>query len=241
MPEEIKPGDNQNQPPAGGDPNNPPAPNPKPSDEQQKKIKELEDQLKERDAKNAELATTIATIEQRERDLRNQKNKEITDAELKDKIKQINDRRAYDPEGADAEMALLLQERDRQIEERAAQRAINTVHQQSVAEKTLNQIKSANPEFSDRVAQQVLQLAIEYAGTRKYPNDEAAIIAATKEVKAELDNYATKKNASPQLPPGANAERGGGNPLPPQPPPVKEKSALEELNEFNEARARKNI
>ena len=241
MTEEIKPGDNKDLPPAGGDSNNPPAPNPKPSDEQQKKIKELEEQIKERDAKNAELATTIATIEARERDLRIQKNKELTDTELKDRIKQINERRAYDPDGADAEMAQLLQERDRQIEEKAAQRAIATVHQNSLAEKALNGIKTANPEFSDKVAQQVLQLAIEYAGTRKYSNDEAAIAAATRDIKAELDNYATKKNASPQLPPGASAERGGGNPLPPPPPPVKEKSALEELNDFNEAKARKAI
>lgn len=240
MPDEIKPGEGQPAQPAGSADQSAPTPNPGPSAEELLKQKqELENQLKERDAKIADLETTRATIEARQRQVEETKLKQSTDAELKERIKQINDRRAYDPDGADAEMAQLLAEREKRIAEEAVTKATGAITQQTFIEKLKSQVKSSNPEFDDDVVDVVMSRADALARTGKYKTADDAVKAATEFVKSKFESYAQKKNAVPPLPSGALAEGGGAN-FPPKPPePPKEKSPLEEMEEANEAKRRR--
>lgn len=241
MTSEIKPEGNNPQPPAGGEGNNPQPPNPNPSDEQQKKIKELEEQIKKRDAELQEAQTTLATIEARKREVESQRLKEVTDADTESRIKKITESMAIDPQSASTELALLLKEVKTSAQKEAVREAMAAVQGQTVIEKIRLGVKTSNPDFDDDLVNDVMDKANMLASTGKYKTPEDAVKAANEYVRSKLESFATKKNASPQLPAGANGERGGGNPLPPQPPPEKEKSPLEELNEFNEARRKKAI
>lgn len=240
--QEKKPEVENPTPPAGSEGNTTPAPNPGPSvDELLKQKEELEAKLKERDTKIADLETTNATIAARQRDVDAAKAKQTTDADLKRRISQINERRAYDPEGADAEMASLFAEVKSQSTDEAVKKAQAAMTQQTTLEKLRTGVKSSNPEFDDDIADLVMAKANEFATTGRYKTADEAIKAATDFVKSKLDSYAQKKNAVPQLPPGARAENGGSNQPPKPPEPEKEKTALDEIEEFNTAKARKSL
>jgi hypothetical protein len=239
MTNEIKLEGNNSQPPAGGEGNSSQQPNPATSDEQQKKIKELEEQIKERDAKNAELSTTLATIEARKKEIETQRLKETSDADLQEKIKRITGNLSIDPENAGAELANLLSEVKSKAAKEAVQEAMSVIQGQSAMEKIRSGIKSNNADLDDELIDDVMAKANMLASTGKYKTAEEAIDAATKYVRGKLDAYATKKNASPKLPDGARAEGGSGNNLPPPLPPPKEVSPLEEIEALNEAKKKK--
>jgi type VI protein secretion system component VasK len=238
--EEKKPEGQPEAQPAGGAPENPPAPNPGPSaDELLKQKQELEEKLKEKDTKIADLENTRATIEARQRQIDEAKIKQTTDEELKAKIKSINERRAYDPDGADAEMASLLTEVKTQSAKSAVEQAQAIISQQTTIEKLKMSIKSSNPEFDDDIVDLTMQKANQLASSGKYKTADEAIRAATDFVKSKLDGYAKKKNAAPPLPDGARAEGGGANQPPKPPEPPKEKSPLEEIEELNATKMKK--
>ncbi len=242
MADEKKPVDAPVVPPAGDAPANPPAPNQGPSVEDlQKQIQEVQTALKEKDAKIADLETTRATIEARQRQLDEAKLKQTTDTELKERIRQINERRAYDPDGADTEMASLLSEREKRIAEEAVTRATGAISQQTAVERIRMGVKNSNPDLDDELVDDIMAKANMLASTGQYKTADEAVNAATKYVKGKLDKYAQIKNALPSLPPGAGAEGGGGNRLPPPAEPLKEKSALEEIEDANEAKSKKLI
>jgi hypothetical protein len=239
--EEKKPEDEKVEPPAGDPPVNPPAPNQPTSEELQKKIKELEDRGKEQDAKLADAQTTLATIEARKKEMEAQKLRESTDAELQGRIQKITENLTLDPATAGAELASVLKEVKTKAAQDAVREAMSVIQGQTFVEKIRMGIKTANPDLDDDLVSDIFEKANVFASTNKYKSAEEAVEAATKYVKGKLDSYAQKKNASPKLPDGARAEGGAGNQLPSPPPPVKEVSALEELEQFNEAKARKAI
>lgn len=242
MADEKKPEGQEHIPPEGGASQQPPAPNQRPSEtEEQKKIKDLENQLKERDTKISDLETTQATITARERQVAEEKLKQSSDTNLAERIKQINERRAYDPAGADTEFASLLAEQRRQAADDAVKQATQTISQQSALDKLRNGVKGANPDLDDELVDDIMAKANVLASTGKYRSADEAITAATKYVKGKLETYALKKNAVPPLPDGARAEAGGSNQPPPPIKPEKEKSPLEELEEANEAKRKRYI
>lgn len=221
-------------------------PNQGPSAEElQKQNKELQEkyeaELKARDAKIADLETTRATIEARERQIKEAAASGADDTNLQVRITQINERRAYDPAGADADMAKLLKEE----RTKAAQEAAKVVDQQfttkTFIEKLREGVKSTNPDFDDDITDVVMQQADTYAKTGKYRSADEAVKAATEFVKVKFENYAKKKNLVPPLPAGAHAEGGGANQPPKAPEPEKILSPLEELEAHNEAKYRKSL
>jgi len=236
--EEKKPEGQPVTPPAGDAPANPPAPNPGPSAEEKLK-QEYEAKLKEKDAQIADLETTRATIEARQRQVEEDKTKQSADVEMKNRISRINERRGYDPEGADAEMASLLTDVKTQAQQNAVTEAQRIISSQTTIEKLKLGVKASNPEFDDDVVEVIMQQANGFASTGKYKSAQEAIDAATKFVKSKFDAYAQKKNAAPALPAGAMAEGGGANQPPKPAEPLKEKSALEEIEELNAAKARR--
>lgn len=239
MPEEIKPeGQESVQPEGNADPK-PPMPNQGNADEVARIKEDFEKQIKERDAKIADLETTRATIEARQRQIDEEKIKQSNDSNLQTRLAQINERRAYDPEGADREMAILLSDREKQITEAAVLKAQQTITQQTAIERLKAGVKSSNPNFDDDIVDVVMERANALAMTGKYKSAEEAVKAATDFVKSKFDNYAQKKNAMPPLPTGARAEGGGSNVLPKAPEPQIEKTPLDEINEANEAKRKK--
>ena len=244
MADEIKPTGIEGNPPEGGELTTPPPANQGPSvEELQKQNKELQEkyaqEMKERDARIADLENTNATIAARQRQIDEAKAKEVTDTDLKERIRQINERRAYDPDGADAEMASLLSERDKKVAQDAVAQATAVISQQTIIDKLRMGVRSANPDLDDELVDDVMAKANMLATTGKYRTAEEAVTAATQYVKGKLESYAKKKNAMPPLPEGARAEAGGANQPPVPPTPPKEKSPLEELEEANEQRNRK--
>jgi predicted nuclease with TOPRIM domain len=188
MADEIKPAGNEGQPPAGGTPPTPPPANQGPSvEELQKQNKELQDQMKERDTKIADLETTKATIETRQRQIDEAKIKQTTDETLKQRISQINERRAYDPDGADAEMANLLSEVRTQTAQDAVRQAQVIITQQTTLEKIRMGVKSSNPDFDDDVVEVIMQRANILASTGKYKTADEAVKAATDFVKQKFE------------------------------------------------------
>lgn len=209
---EKKPDENNSNPPAG-DKGNPPAPNPSPSaDELLKKNQELEKQIKERDTQIADLSTTKATIEARQKQMDEDRRKQTTNSDLTAKLKQINEKRAYDPEGADADMANLLSEVQEQASKDAVVRAQQTVTAQTTIEKLRMGVKSSNPDFDDDVVDVIMSRANELALSGKFKTADEAIKAAIDFVKSKFDSYAQKKNAVPSLPDGTFAETGANKP-----------------------------
>lgn len=240
MSEEKKQEGQEQQPPAGGSEQNPSAPNPGPSAEElRKQNEELQSQLKERDSKIADLETTRATIEARQKQIDADKLKQNADATLQKRISQINERRAYDPEGADADLASLLSEVKSQAAQDAVMQAQQVISNQTTIEKLRAGVKSANPEFDDDVVDVIMERANTFAETGKYRSADEAIKAATDFVKSKFEGYAKKRNAIPPLPDGARAEGGGAN-VPPKPPePEKVLSPLEELEAANTAKEKR--
>jgi len=239
MDDEKKPEEPKVTPPAGEVPPTPPAPNQPTSEELQKKIKELEDAQKEKDAKLAEAQTTLATIEARKKEVEIQKLRESADANTQARIKRITENFSVDPDSAGAELAQLLKETKESAAIEAAERAVAASRGQSFVEKLKSDIKASNPEFDDDLVQDVLDKANAFAQSGKFKNPEECVKAASDYVKQKLEKYATTKYASPKVPAGAKAEGGGSNNLTPPPPPPKEISFLEELEAHNEAKARK--
>lgn len=242
MAEEKKPEGQEPIVPAGTGQPKPDAPNPAPSaDELLKQKQELENKLKEKDAKIADLETTRSTIEARQRQVDEDNKKHNADDSLKQRISSINERRAYDPEGADTEMASLLSETKKQAAQEAVTQAQQIITQQTFVEKLRLGVKSANPDFDDDIVNVVMQQANIFAGTGKYKTPDEAVKAATDFVKQKFDSYAQKKNAKPPLPDGARAEDGGANQPPPPPAPEKVLSPLEELEQANEAKRKRTL
>jgi hypothetical protein len=242
MPDEKKPDEGQVTPPEGSVPNPTPTPNPGPSVEDlQKQLNEVQDQIKERDAKIADLETTRATIEARERQVKEQELRKNADADMKQRIAKINERRAYDPEGADGEMASLLSEVQSKAASDAVSKAQQVINHQTAIEKLKSGVKTANPDFDDDVVDVILDRANALAGTGKFKTAEEAVKAATDFVKQKFEGYAKKRNAIPPLPPGASAEGGGSNTPPPTPEPAKEVSPQEEIEALNEANRKRRL
>jgi len=242
MTEDKKPVEENQQPPEGGQGNPQSVPNQSPSAEElQKKNDELQNQMKERDAKIQDLETIRATIEARQRQVDDANTKAKTDEGLRDRIKTINDRRAYDPDGADTEMATLLSEVQSKAAQTAVQQAQAAMTQQTTIQKLKNGVKSANPDFDDDVVDVIMERANSFATTGKYRTAEEAIKAATDFVKAKFEGYAQKKNAIPPLPEGASAEGGGANNPPTPPPPNKVLSPLDELEAANDAKSKRSF
>lgn len=228
--------------PASSTPNQTPVP-----EDTGRKIKELEEQLKERDAKLSDLSTTISTIQSRFDQVGKSveggvgKQKETVLA----KAKEIMSKSAYDPDAAANELATLLSEMTSNVSEEAVTKATHTITLQGQLEKIRNEVKTSNPEFDDDIVDTVMMRADNLAltwrqqGLRKTPQE--AIQEATKYVRAKLDAYASKKNATPPLPSGAMAETGHN---PPPPAPKKEEPILtpsQELETRKQGLARKII
>ncbi len=240
MPEETKPEGQEPQPPAGNEPQPPSAPNQGLSaDELLKQKQELEAKIKERDSRIADLETTKATIESRQKQIDEENLKKNADTSLQQRISQINERRGFDPDGADREMASLLSEVKSQAAKDAVVQARQIIAQETSIERLKSGVKSSNPAFDDDIVEVVMERANALAMTGKYKTAQEAVDAATEFVKTKFESYAQKKNAVPPLPLGAGAERGGAN-MPPRPPePPKEKTLADEIAEANEAKRRK--
>lgn len=237
MAEENKPAGQEGQPPAGGAPATPPPANSGPSvEELQKQNQKFQEEIKERDTKIADLENTRATIEARQRQVEEERQKQGTEETLKERISRINERRVYDPDGADSEMASLLGEVKTQAAKDAVGQAQGIITQQTIVEKFKTGIKKDNPDLNDELVDDVMAKANMLASTGGFKTAEEAIAAATKYVKGKLDSYAQKKNAAPPLPAGARAEGGGANQPPPPLEPEKEKTPLEEIEEANTAK-----
>jgi len=242
MADEKKPDEQPTNPPAGGEEKPASAPNPGPSvEELRKQNEELQAKMKERDAKIQDLETTRATIEARQRQIDADSAKKTTDANLKQRIATINERRAYDPEGADTEMASLLSEVQSRAAKEAVMEAQRIITTQTTFEKMRMGVKSSNPDFDDDIVDVVMERANMLASGGQYKTADDAIKAAADFVKSKFENYAKRKNAIPPLPPGAGAEAGGANQPPKPPEPPKELSPLEELEALQEAKIRKRI
>lgn len=239
MADETKPDGQQPTPPAGGEQPKTPEPNQGPSvEELRKQNEELQNQMKERDSKIADLETTRATIEARQRQIDADKLKQSTDETMQKRISSINERRAYDPEGADAELASLLSEVKSQAAKDAVTQAQQVIAHQTTLDKLWNGVKSST-DFDDDVVDVIMDKANQLASTGKYRTAEEAVKAATDFVKTKFEGYAQKRNAVPPLPDGARAEGGGANTPPAPPPPEKVLSPLEELEAANAAKEKR--
>lgn len=240
MPEETKPVTDPQTPPEGGNAPKVTTPNQGPSaDELLKQKQELENKLKERDQQIADLETTRATIEARQRQVEDDRSKTQSSSALQQRISQINERRTWDPDGADAEMASLLTEVQSKAAQDAVLKAQQTITQQTYVEKLRTKVKNENPLFSEKVVDVIMNEANSLANSGRYRTPDECIKAATEIVKQEFEGYSSKKNAVPPLPAGASAENGGANNQPEPPKPTKEMSPLEELEAHNMAKRKK--
>lgn len=189
-----------------------PAPNQNPSEESQKRIKELENQVKERDAQISDLNTTKATIEARQREVEESVKKSGVADETKARVKRILETSSYDPDSASAELTVLLSE----VQSKAARDAVMNAQQaitiQSTIDKLRKGIKNDNPEFDEDVVDVVLERADALARTGKVKTAEEAVKKATDFVKSKFESYAKAKNSAPPLPEGALAETGANKP-----------------------------
>lgn len=238
---ETKPAVNQDPKPEGNEPKVTPEPNQQPVVDHAKRVKELEDQMKEKDRKLAERETELATIEQRKRDLEAQRLKQQGDADFQARLKRATELAAIDPENSSKEMASLLAESEERAAQRAAEKIRREVEGQSFVDKLKAGVKSANPDLSDKHVNSIMDLAGMYASSGKFKTPDECVKAAEIEVKSMLEEYAQKKNAKPELPSGARAEGGSGNGLPPKSEPEKLMSPLEEIEAHNQARQRKSL
>ena len=228
-----------NPPPAAPPANPPPAAPPAnpPAETADQKAARLEQELKDAQAKNTDLSTTIATIEERERDLRARAAGGPKEDEIAKELEEIENLRLTDPQAASKRNADLL----RKISDSAATRAQVTITQQATIDKLRAGVRSSNPDFDDEVIDYVMERADRLATTGKFKTADEAVTAAVTLVKSKFDGYALKKNAAPPLPPGARAE-GGGNPPPAaDPKPEALPTPAEELGQRREAMQKKII
>jgi len=193
--------------------------------EVQKIREEYEAKIKERDAKIADLSTSISTIEQRQREIEASKQAKVTNDEIEQRLQQIEELRLTDPQTAAKETAKLF----RETQSRAAQQAQGTISAQAQIEKLKMGVKSSNPDFDDDVVDYVMERADVLARTGKFKTAQEAIDAATTLVKSKFDGYASKKNQAPPLPEGAKAEVGNNPPPAPKAVETPIPTASEEL------------
>ena len=193
-----------------------PPPTPPPAGETaEQKANRLEKELGDAKAQNTDLSTTIATIEQRNKQLQ-ESGGGLKQDEIDKELNEIEELRITDPSAAVRKNAELL----RKITRSASSMAQSAVTQQAIIDQLRTGVKSSNPEFDDDVVDYVMERADRLATTGKFKTAKEAVDAAVTLVKSKFDVYAHKKNAVPPLPPGARAE-GGGNP-PPAPAPKDE-------------------
>jgi len=195
-----------------------------PAQSEAKRVAELEAALKERDAKINDLATTVSTIEQRQREIQ-ERSTVASEDELERRLNEIEELRLTDPITASKKNAQLLKD----IQAQAAQRAQGAISQQTMLDKLKAGVKSANPEFDDDVVDYVMERADMLAKTGKYRTADEAIKAATTLVKSKFDTYAQKRNIVPPLPEGARAETANNPPPAAEPKDKPIPSPLEEL------------
>lgn len=236
---EIKQEEGIEQKPEGEAAKPAPAPNQGPSAEElQKKIQELEATQKEKDAKIADLETTRATIEARKRQVETETN-QLTDAELEKRLAQVEEKRAYDPQGAIREQAALFKENKSQ----AIREVQENMSRQAYIDKLRSGVQSSRPYLTQEAVDMIMDransiaAALTASGQRKSP--EAVVEEAANFIEAQVEIISKKKHSVPPLPPGASAEGGGANQPPKVQEPPKLKTALEELEEHNEARYKK--
>lgn len=227
------PAPGQAAPPAN--PPAPPAPPAAPVETPEQKAERLEKELRERDGKIQDLSTTIATIEQRQRQLETQQPPQGD--ELQKELEAIEELRLTDPAAAAKKNAELL----RKISDTAAQRAQSSIAYQTVIDKLRAGVKAENPDFDEDVLDYVMERADKLATTGKFKTAEEAVKAATTLVKSKFEGYAQKRNATPPLPPGALAENGGNPPPAPEPKDTPLPTAAEEIGQRKDALQRKII
>ena len=226
------------QEPKPAAPSTPPAQPPAaPAETAEQRAARLERELQERDSKINDLSTTLATIDQRQRELEARTAKGQTEDEIEKESREIAELMLVDPAAAARKNAELL----RKIQRNASQQAQGTIAHQTIVEKLRAGVKSSNPDFDEDVVDYVMERADKLASTGKFKTAEEAVNAAVTLVKSKFDGYAHKRNSAPPLPQGALVE-GGGNP-PPAPAPKAEvlPTPAEELGNRREAQMRKII
>jgi cell division protein FtsB len=214
-------------------------PNPSPSvEELQKQNQELQNQLKEKDTQIADLNTTKATIEARNRQIAEEVAKGNLNKNIEDRAKRIMQNAQLDPDGAAIELSALLAEIQTNASREAVTYATQSMQSQTFIEKLQQEVKKENPDFDDDVVGVIMRYANDLAATGKYKTAEEAVKAAIQFVKSKFDGYATKKNATPPLPSGAGGESGPNKPPEPS-SPIKEITPLEELENRKGAQQKK--
>lgn len=173
---------------------------------------------------NTELQTTLATIQQRNREV-TERGGGMKEDELDKELARIEELRLTDPDGAVKANAELL----RKITRSASSMAQGAITQQVIIDKLKAGVKSSNPDFDDETVDYVMEQADRLATTGRFKTPEEAVSAATNLVKSKFDAYAKKKNAIPPLPPGARAEAGGSPAPAPEPKDQPLPTAAEEL------------
>lgn len=237
-PVETKPEEKKETPPA----NPTPAP-----DETARKLKELEDQLKERDSKIADLNTTMSTIQKRFEETKAGVDAGKVSQDVMERAKKIMENSSIDPDAAAKELVTLLNESQSNVSKSVVAQAVQTIQAQTTIEKLRAGVKSSNPEFDDEVVDLIMDRASMNAGlknpdgTPKYKPGEAqkAIDDACQYVKSKFEAYAQKKNAAPPLPEGARAETGSNKA--PEPPKVEKIPTAEEELEARRAGLQKKV
>lgn len=221
-------------PPAGND-GNPPAPNQGPSvEELQKQNQELLTQVKDRDGKIADLSTSVATIEERMRQINAQPKSQVNQ-DTQAKVKSILDKAQYDVDGAASDMSTLLSEMQQGSTKDLNAKVSTIINQQNVISELRKGVKDKYSDLDDDIIDTIMERANMLAtvdkqtNANKFKSAQEPIEQAAQFVISKLDAYAKKKNATPPLPPGASAESGPNNPPPPPPTPEKVQTPLEEL------------
>lgn len=229
--EETNQGKPNAEAPAGA-PAQAPEANQAPGVDYQKKVKELEDALKERDAKISDLTTTKATLEAR---YGAPDAVPGSDGDVNSRVKRILENSTYDPDNASKDLTGILSE----VESKAVARAQQVIQAQTYLEKLKLGVKSSNPEFDDEVVDLIMDRANQLAQQPgKYKSAEDAVKDATTYVKSKFEAYAQKTKAVPPLPAGAAAETGG-NPAPSAPKQEKIPQAEEVLEGRITAKSKK--
>lgn len=183
---------------------------------------------------NTDLQTTLATIQNRNREVA-ERGGGMKEDELDKELERIEDLRLTDPAAAVKANGELL----RKITRSASSMAQGAMTQQTIINKLRDGVKASNPDFDDDTVEYVMERADRLATTGKFKTPEEAISAAVDLVKSKFDSYAKKKNAVPPLPPGARAE-GGGNPPPaPEPKDPILPTAAEEIQQRKEGQQKK--
>jgi len=232
--EEKKPVEGEEVKPEGEQPaNNEPNQNP---DETSRKIAELEEALKDSSTKISDLSTTIATMNQREREI-SKASEDDNDVELEERAEKILENAQYDPKTAAKELTKFIKDSSRKNvnPDAVIAKAKQAMQNEAKLDKLRMGIKLSNPNFDDDVVKTIMERAGMIADEMYRRNDtsktaEQIVKQATDFVKAKFDNYAKSMNAAPPLPEGARAENGGNTP----PAPVKKEEVPTPESEISE-------